>query len=1067
MKFKMVGLNFLALLVVFGTLSVTGINAFTLENQKSLYWEITEIEEPFYIDVVEVIDYGSYIYSDFYLNIDCSNASMPKNVWINLTGIDSIIDIRVNGNPIPVAFTGKRAYYKVPPPFFKCGSTYHIQVNTTDNPVFYYIQIGSGTSTLKITEGAINQITSDTYYAELTENQANHDIIYSTLLGPYDWATEWTNAGHQAGGQRGNDVSDCVFQNATKELTDLAMIFQGTMCGSEDWEVTWSYFTDYFESNDTTAQTVGSGQGATSSTAIDAVWFAFHNQTGVEMLKTGTERYALTQEWIAMWNYTDNVGVCWVWRNDSTANLTDRSFLNTAGNMQLGNYGAGSRSFAANYSWWETRFFFFANTTTNWWEPCQNFWDAEQDSMTITATKGTDREQAKGRRYEITADANDEIEIQVAQGNTNQTNVTLILDFGKNLTNVYIYNSSTDTPTSDDLFNSFTIIEAGGNFTYNEGTAGNESTNSSTCIVSNITGKTRCYVRLGLSPDIYVIAQPLALEALFNLAVYNATDNATVEDWHVYMINGSGATFSSYTTNNTLSVNNVPAGASEVEMTIWKTGYGNATYNFSNDGATTIYYDRHLIADGFFINIGTPANNSIQFADLSFTLNITLPNYAEGNASVWYYINGTTPYTPGCHNCTGHSTSLNLRGGTHNITALINGSQHYLGVNGNTKTISVEVYTSKYNISFFDEMTNKSIDFTTKNGTLELFCADQTTRISITGNIHEYVVNCTGALSHIKFKLFDPKGNHYRTLIPTIRTGNITFYMINTTPTDTVKNLVTLAITDASLKYINGILHFKKIILGEGTKDIIDSRIGVDGNVYAYLIGEETYRLSVESEDGTDSKSLGDYTVPSATATSQALTIIDISFLPTTHSIGTDISWDMQFNTTTSRIYFYWNDSTNNTNRIQFWIWNATNMSAKTQMHYDAVNGKSNHLFQWDYVTSGSENDTYLGYFEAIHETYGNLTGSRTLTRGQIFRDFLGDIGEDWYHIVAIFMLIFIATLFGAKSAPVGAVVLAIMAGFFFHIEWIPASTGLTEVIIITIIALSILAMFRVRRRVV
>jgi len=162
-----------------------------------------------------------------------------------------------------------------------------------------------------------------------------------------------------------------------------------------------------------------------------------------------------------------------------------------------------------------------------------------------------------------------------------------------------------------------------------------------------------------------------------------------------------------------------------------------------------------------------------------------------------------------------------------------------------------------------------------------------------------------------------------------------------------------------------------------------------------------------------------------------------------------------------SRIYFYWNDSTGNTNNISFWIYNATNMSAKTQVYYDSQ-AKSNHLFQWAY---GNENDTYIGQFEADHKTYGNLTGSRTLVKGGWFRSFLGDIGEGWYHFIAIVMIVFLAALFGAKSAPAGVVVVAIMTGFFFLIEWIPPTTMLTDTIIIILIAMSMLAAFKIKRR--
>jgi len=266
------------------------------------------------------------------------------------------------------------------------------------------------------------------------------------------------------------------------------------------------------------------------------------------------------------------------------------------------------------------------------------------------------------------------------------------------------------------------------------------------------------------------------------------------------------------------------------------------------------------------------------------------------------------------------------------------------GINtGNSSTIILTVENlSMYNISFYDEITNLPINFSAdKNGTSHTVCSAPAKEIrsNISGTLHNYVIDCT-SINYIKFTLFDPKGDHYRILIPSTATGNLTYYMINTTPADVTINFVTFSVTDASGLYQAGIMHFKKTILTEGRKDIIDTTIGSDGKVYANLIGGETYTISVESADGTNSKTLGEYTVPDATTTSQPLTIIDITFIPTTYNfIGTDISWNMELNTSMSRIYFYYNDSNGQTNSIKFWIYNITNVTARTQMYYDTVSG--------------------------------------------------------------------------------------------------------------------------------
>jgi len=556
---------------------------------------------------------------------------------------------------------------------------------------------------------------------------------------------------------------------------------------------------------------------------------------------------------------------------------------------------------------------------------------------------------------------------------------------------------------------------------------------------------------------------------LFTLNVYNATDNGSIDQWSIYIFNTSDS-YVNFTNSNPLTANITDIPGGNVEMIIWEPAYSNATFNFTNSFDSVISFERHIIPPETFVSIQTPANNSVQFADQEFTLNITIPLYAEGNASIWYSLNGTIPYTLGCINCTEFSTSIGFGFGENNISVIMNTSDHYLGNNDESKTIGVTVYHSKFNISFFDEMTNESLDFTNKNGTLSIFCSERTIEEIVTGTLNEYVINCSGSLDQIKFLLYDPKGDHFRTLIPTARSGNLTFYMINTTSVDVVKNLVTFSVTDASFQYQAGILHFKKIILTEGQKDIIDTIIGSDGKVYAYLIAGEIYTISVESEDGTTSKTLGEYTTPDSTTTSQPLTIIDVRFIPTTYNyIGTDITWGFDMDTDAERIYFLWNDTTGQTNEIKFWIYNITNVSARTQMYYDSVSGQSNHLFQWDYVTNGNENDTYLGYFEVDHAIHGNITESRPLAKGGIFLSWLGAIGAGWYHIVSVFLIIFVASIFGAKSAPIGAVILAIIAALLFYLEWLPSIIGgavrLTDLLMISLIALSILAMFIIKRR--
>lgn len=382
----------------------------------------------------------------------------------------------------------------------------------SDNSLILYF--GEATSVIKITElsGHFNVTTGN--YTARVENRSGYVWNFTSWGNMVDFSEE-ANFGYSTlvdnvqNPRVGSGVTNCVYN--IRESTDLKIIGNTTCGGTYSRE--WVFLPDYLIMNNTYAVVNHREQFSNENNFIERK--AAINDTGIfeSTVDDGNlnKDIVLSEQWLAVYDSDNDEVLCHVMTNDSKANVTNHLRFQCAAGGGPNEFGFNKTANAiqADWNYFEFRMFFYTNVTTNYWEPCRDFWNRTQDDITITETLGTSREIDKGLEYGITADADNEINVQITRGNGNQTHVLLTLDFNKNMSHVNITNSTAAIDGSVAPLNNFTIDESTNNFTYTEtATADSEAANISTCVYSNITGNTRCYVYLhfGDFDDLYLAA---------------------------------------------------------------------------------------------------------------------------------------------------------------------------------------------------------------------------------------------------------------------------------------------------------------------------------------------------------------------------------------------------------------------------------------------------------------------------------------------------------------------------------------------------------------------------------
>lgn len=542
-----------------------------------------------------------------------------------------------------------------------------------------------------------------------------------------------------------------------------------------------------------------------------------------------------------------------------------------------------------------------------------------------------------------------------------------------------------------------------------------------------------------------------------NMSVFSAVNGITpITLWSVNMSNSTDM-FISFDNNNPLirDITVLPAGP-QVNLTIHKAGYVNASYNVSIDGTHRENFTGFIFTEARgLITLHSPANGS-SFGGLQLFINVTAPGNISGFLDGLYYeLNGSGNFIELCVDCLNFSGFITL-GGLGEQDIVIKGNSSIYG-----ELFQEAGFTNlfaTYNIILMDELRNITFDMSLVDfANLTAFCPDSEPDFDITKNFTETVeIGCEFDYLKLELKLFNQSASHFRTLIPDFDAENVTFYMIDNITKNPDENFidVKLIFQDLTGNFLNGIVHIRKALNGS-IIDIIDKNLDAQGAINAYLVINERYRLFIESVDGTEIRNLGDLIIRSLTDTEIILTISDLDIFP---PIEDNILWRFTANQSELFINFTYNDTLSQTNSVTFNVYNVTDPSDRVLVFSDTQAGS---IVNFSFSTAAFDN-TYLAEFIADHQVFGDISETRIfIFTERLFPIGLLELEPIWYSIISIFLIMMTALLFGARAAPWGAAVVAIEAAFFVMIGWLE----ITIPIISLVILIAVLSAIGYRRR--
>lgn len=555
------------------------------------------------------------------------------------------------------------------------------------------------------------------------------------------------------------------------------------------------------------------------------------------------------------------------------------------------------------------------------------------------------------------------------------------------------------------------------------------------------------------------------ISAGINISVFSAVDGITdIPSWSVTLSNGTGVLTSVNNQNPTvINISDlINISGPVVNVTIFKTGYENVTYNVSIDNTHIENVSAFIftIPRGL-IDINSPVNGS-SVAGSTFFLNITSPGSISGFLNdLSYELNASGNFINLCSDCTGFLGAIVLGGfGSQSIVVRATSSNY------SSKFVqsSFSNLFATYNLLIMDELRNVTFDISlAESANLTAFCPTAEPSFDIIGNFTPLIdIGCEFNYLQLNMKLHNQSASHFRTLIPDFDAKQVTFYMIDNitkVPDDNFID-VKIILDDLTGNFRNGIVHIRKAINGS-IVDIIDQQVDSESSILAYLVIGERYFLSIESANGRITKSLGDLFIRDETETEKRLQITELDLIEAPEGI---IFWEFLANITEEFINLTYNDTFSQTNTITFFIFNVTDPTNFVLLFNQTIDGNSDVSFSWNNATTGN---TYLARFVADHDTFGEIRQDQVF----IFSDrpfplAILEVDPVWYTIIALLVIMMTSLLFGAAAAQFGVVVIAIEAAFFALIGWLDITNpGVLMSLLSLVMLMGVLAWIGLRRR--
>lgn len=232
--------------------------------------------------------------------------------------------------------------------------------------------------------------------------------------------------------------------------------------------------------------------------------------------------------------------------------------------------------------------------------------------------------------------------------------------------------------------------------------------------------------------------------------------------------------------------------------------------------------------------------------------------------------------------------------------------------------------------------------------------------------------------------------------------------------------------------------------IGDDFLPIFEDIFDVEDKVAGYFDRDTRYTLYVRNDFET--RSIGDFR-PKVHGDTAIVTIGIVTFSPDANRMIDFVTFE--WNTTNDTIIFSWLDELNETDWVEFYVYNLTNFSQ--QIHFS--NCTNSTLCSFSYTVDNS-NLTYTSYFIA----YGTRWGFSPFDESKSHY-FLSDtrrvdldLPEDqeiWYWIFSIVLVVLASMMFSRRHSALGGVASMGVGSFCVYIGWLIIPMAFFAVLIV------------------
>lgn len=239
------------------------------------------------------------------------------------------------------------------------------------------------------------------------------------------------------------------------------------------------------------------------------------------------------------------------------------------------------------------------------------------------------------------------------------------------------------------------------------------------------------------------------------------------------------------------------------------------------------------------------------------------------------------------------------------------------------------------------------------------------------------------------------------------------------------------------LEWLTGLLGYNE---DAGiTNATLSGSTGIDGSITFTMVETIKYKVTM-TEEGSSSPFLTFGLYPKQDEYS--FTLVNPLSGIGGKDLYKDVNWtlgsEMSEDYLNVSLQFYYNDTLENTEEIEFYVLNATSR----EKLYSEIAIDQN-IMNCSYSVNNTKGDQYIWGFNATHIDFGDFGKANVITlqgpTGRLID--LGLYGEDegWYNWISAALIILLAGSFGARRSRYGLVAVPIWADMLFFIGWMPA----------------------------